>query len=524
MLFLLACAVMLLSSVQPSAAMERRGARLSRTSIYLGVMDMQCIVIDYENPNAVYTYTNSNPKVASVSEKGCVTGRKPGKTEILVEQSVGNQTTQVGTVTVTVKKAYVRGSLDYRPYKTLTSQPGYYRSRYEAGDPEHVMYDIRFDIAYYNRKAVYHFYSNDKKKLVLDTNGDVMDTGGAGAVRVTVKETYKDKTRKVGSFTLHIEHPSMDVPEPACELVKGQWRNVEAYLRNCQKYMIQVTDTPQPDKAAVAAAADGEYMPDQADDVLPIKGGPWPKMYAAEIGTRYLHVFMYDYIQHKYVAHLGSVKVNVRFCQMEFSMHPQGYPQERYNNKDGFLLRAYSSAKEPFTMNQEYAKLSLSVSDYEYLDEIGTKGLEVSSSDESVVKAVPDRLMDYISYTGNLFLTAYRPGTAVVTLKKNGAETSFKVTVKPVAVYTNSSCQARAYLTCDETVRKKDIVLASSDPSIAVMETLWINDPNFNGSEVKDAGFRIITKDAAGPVTLTASYEGRVIYAIVLDVQKNRNQ
>lgn len=487
-----------------------------------------------QDPKAVYTYTSSDKKIAIVSKKGVVTGKKAGKAEIMVRQSLDQKVTVVGTLNICVKKAALPTGLDIG--LGLGNQPGYYRSLYEENKPKYAL-DLKKDVLYRNPKAEYICRSCDESKLLLAADGAVIDTHGTGSVAVEVTEIYQGKARQVGVWDfISILNPRIYESKTTITMAKGESFPIEIYLQCSGRYLLQTSNVPEPDVASVSDASEQDYFVGDQEVITfqPVKGPRFNgRVYAVGAGMRYLHVYLYDYTQQKYNIPLGSYKINVKdlpeaeVIRMEFDRNP-GKFREKYSAAEGLKMDA--NGRE---------ELGFYVSPYKY-----TGGYEVSSSDESVVKVMcaTTRFVFGPEYeAGELFLAAYQPGTAIITLKAAGAETSFPVTVAPVDFYTNEKYDVYTFVEFDETGDKEywdHIKVASSDPSIAILENdgierRWIYEPFILEHEgvmisttdeketpFKYASFQIFTKNKTGKVTLTASYQGTVIYRKTIRVKK----
>lgn len=94
-----------ISAKQP----QKTTIKTKKLSIQVG--KKKTIVLKHKRKKAAYTYKSSKTRVAAVSKKGKVTGRKTGTARISVREKFGKKTRKVGTVTVVVFK------------KTTTSTP-----------------------------------------------------------------------------------------------------------------------------------------------------------------------------------------------------------------------------------------------------------------------------------------------------------------------------------------------------------------------------------------------------------------
>lgn len=92
-----------------------------------------------------------------------------------------------------------------------------------------------------NKKAVYKVYSSNSSKLPITTKGAVKDVKGTGKVKLTFKETYKGKTRTVGSIQVELLSPSY-TGDAKIEIGKNELFDVSKYLSAVGVYAISMYD------------------------------------------------------------------------------------------------------------------------------------------------------------------------------------------------------------------------------------------------------------------------------------------
>lgn len=80
-------------------------AKLSTKNISVTVREKKKISIKNMSKKAVYTFSSSNKKVASVSKKGVVTAKKKGTAKITVREIISKRTRRLGVVNVKVRNA-----------------------------------------------------------------------------------------------------------------------------------------------------------------------------------------------------------------------------------------------------------------------------------------------------------------------------------------------------------------------------------------------------------------------------------
>lgn len=243
-LMALCCALIAESLFIPGTAAEAatKDAAISATemTIPIGKMDSKLYwsINEYELSNAqkltvknavkgaTYQYTSSDTKVATISkEGGYLTGLKAGSATITCTQVYKSKKTTIGKCKVTVKNA----GLTVNEYENEFSvgDGGYDLTHYFACS------EPLFNITYRNPKATYILTSSSKNfsiksikydaSMVKDMTSNeeyqavVKDYIGkryiygykytaakAGTYTVTVKETYNNKTKTLGSFKVVI--------------------------------------------------------------------------------------------------------------------------------------------------------------------------------------------------------------------------------------------------------------------------------------------------------------------------------
>lgn len=468
---------------------------LDAKKVTLGIANTYSIYIENSNSKATYTYASSNKKVAKVNKKGVVTTIKAGTAKITVKQKLKGKTTKVGTLKVTVKKAtcfsFKKGEEFW-----CTAQKGYWSSGAESWTLS--TYDF---IQYQNYKAKYTFYSMDKSKLKIKTNGKITYTGKAGRVKIKVKETYKKKTRTVGTFYLCVKEPV--ITEKKITVTKGEHFEPYYYTTALCQYYAMVSDS---------ATVDSDMSFERSDDGDEIhfvrnEDDEWTgEMYITEAGTYYVHFFPYDYSKKSFDTsyYLGYIEVTVEAhdtankIQMDFEKYPDDYDEDDYNSTDGYCLKAGNDQK-----------ISFYIDPYNY-----TGDYTITSSDPSVVTAAIAKssyLDDEDGYAGRVLLSPKKAGTATITLEANGASTTFKVTVLPRELYGEDEVYSTRYYLKNSMIEgsfsSDKLTITSSDKSIATM-TL---DDFDEEDDFYEAFYTIETFEKSGDVTFTVTYDGKVI-------------
>ena len=169
------------------------------------------INVQNSKKGASYTFTSSNKKVATVKASkttGYLTGIKAGTTTITVKQKLKGKTTTVGTCKVTVKNATVKASSETSKELLSVGIGTWFYS--DDTQPICVIENM-------NPKATYTFVSNSKdfkmsqKLMNMPVWGDdfyvyaqTYTAKKAGTYTVTVKETYKKKTKTLGKIKVKV--------------------------------------------------------------------------------------------------------------------------------------------------------------------------------------------------------------------------------------------------------------------------------------------------------------------------------
>lgn len=175
---------------------------------------------------AKYSFKSSNTKVLKVDKNGILTGVKAGKAKITAYQTLKKKKTKVGTQSVTVKNSsfYVSNNKD----NIWIAGDGKSHVRALETDQEGIAvgqatyYGDSLGFLYRNYDAKYTFTTSDPVNLTIAMKNesqygwnrnkdwkytyDVYDITAkkAGTYQVTVTETYKGKTRDLGTHDLTV--------------------------------------------------------------------------------------------------------------------------------------------------------------------------------------------------------------------------------------------------------------------------------------------------------------------------------
>lgn len=242
-----------------AVAAEKAEVSCGQTEIC--VTETTQVYVSNMKEKATYTYSSNKKSVATVSKDGVVTGKAAGKAKITVKETYNGKKTTVGTVTITVKKAGI-----YTDYEEeygemwVSAQPGLV-TKSNSWDVN--MYD---HIVNRNPKATYKIYSNTKN-LTITTKGKVTAVKKAGTAKLTIKETYKGKTTKVGTFKVQMIAPTYTGDSVITAYV-GDRMNMYSYMQACGGFYFCYSNDELPnDKTLLASINDGSYV-DAADTII----------------------------------------------------------------------------------------------------------------------------------------------------------------------------------------------------------------------------------------------------------------
>ncbi len=198
-------------------------------------------MLEVFNPvkKATYSFTTSDKSIVTVKTKGTkayLTGVKVGTAKITCNQKLNGKTTKVGTCKVTVKKAVFASDYVYDPLPVGTIK-GF------------VIYG-----SFRNYDAKYTYTSDSKnltiKEELVKEEGtkntysirQTLTAKKAGTYTVTIKETYKKKTQKVGELKFTFNKATV-VEENTMYLNDSSWAfDLMNYYRNDVDYLFDYGD------------------------------------------------------------------------------------------------------------------------------------------------------------------------------------------------------------------------------------------------------------------------------------------
>lgn len=378
---------------------------------YIGINATTKIALYNKQAKATYSFSSSNKSVATVSSKGVVTGKKAGKAKITVKQKYKGKTTTVGTATITVKKAELYEGLQYAETDWwVSAQPGLITK-----DNPYVI-EPESCLSYINPKAKYYIYSNTSD-LVISKNGKVTEVKAPGKAYLTVKETYKGKTRTIGKFAIELKSPNY-WGDDTLTLYTGSENitNIGNYLEATGTYRFVWDDAPMTEDELLNLK--DEDLGNSSDEVLELvmadDGNWYGDVLAKTAGTRYGAFIQYNYLTDTYDKVIGQFTINVVDTSKATGL---SFPWEEYE------YRSFDKATNTMTVDlwDSYETFYAYVSPERY-----SGGFEVTSSNPSVVSA------SYENYGyGEVYITLeyLSAGTSTITVKANGVEKSFNVNV-----------------------------------------------------------------------------------------------
>lgn len=469
----------------------------AKTSVYsydrnmtVAIGENRTISLQNKKKGAQYTFKSSKKKVVSVNKKGIITGLSAGKAKITVTQTLKKKKSKVGTVNVTVKKASIYP--DAKDSWWMSTQPGWISS---SSPVQIYKYEV---VSYVNPKAKYNFYSSDKTKLKITTSGKVTYASGSGKVKVTIKETYKKKTRTVGTMQITLKKPKLI--KNALTVIKGETFYITDYMEAIGKYWVNWTDEADKPEDISELANDGVDI-DKTEKLESIRDedGEWyGKMKALSGGVQYLHVYAYDYKNKKFTnsGYVGTLKLTIEEhndatkVETDFEKYKDDYETETYE-MDPLTTKSVEIYQQPYNYTGDYT---------------------ITSSDETVVTASGiygrDNSNSSDGYTGRIRLNALKPGTATITISANGAQTTLEVTVKKGYYDTYDEYELSYVMPFDGKYDSSKLKVESSDTSIATIKVYdWEEEDGYVYLE-----FELTTEGKEGTVDLKVSYDGKTLY------------
>lgn len=413
----LVCSLILVAPIIfPQTAVEVEAA--SKTELgympeAIAVNETAKISLYNKKSKAKYTYTSNKKSVATVSSKGVVTGKAAGTAKITVNQKLNGKTTKVGVYTIKVKNAKISEYIGEEGLWWFSAQPGIYKD-----EPSKIM--PQDCLEYMNSKAKYSFYSNNSD-LVISKTGKVTDVKKSGKAKLTVKETYKGKTRTVGSFPVELKDPTY-TGEKDRTLYVGDMIYLNEYLEGVGRYWFTMSDEKRSEDEILQEAGGEESL---GGDVLKMgtdEDGNWDStLEAVSAGTRYCYVTQYNYITKTYDKVFAEFVINVpdtsKMTEMQLPWEKADYSGS-FDKAKNTLTFGYSS--DPYE-DENYYEFTVDFKPAHYSGKI-----EVISSDPSVVTG---EISELFEDSVVIWLEAKKVGKSTITIKAGDMEKSFEMNV-----------------------------------------------------------------------------------------------
>ena len=522
----LSFAICILLSNTNSYAAKKTTATFSDgyKSYYFAINDSVSIKIKNKQKKASYSFTSSNKKVATVSKKGVVKGVSAGKAKIVVNQILKKKKTKIATLTVKVEKAVLYVDLD-RNIK-LSNQPGYYKNSKKFIPTQ--------NIAFRNKKAKYTVTSSKPKILSLTSTGKIKkikNFTGTNKVKVTFKETYKKKTRKVGTINVTIGSPSYTGKKDVT-IYKYETYNAS---ENCNYLYGKFYTHISKDETIIDPNTLIKSGNDNNDDVLDSDNIVFKGLSA---GKRYIHLYLYDYNTKKYITTpFAQFTITVKTVDTanKLKVDFSSYNDDDYDDEEVSKFN-YSDKTNTLTITNHYFKsFGVYTTPCNYTGEV-----TATSSNPDVVSIVDihnnlytgddyygdSDYYDEEYHTEQFSLITLAPGTSTITLKANGAETSFNVVVKETIYNTGDEFDLDIPLDTpihidsdDDYEYYDDFSVKSSNRSI--IDFVHVSEIHDISNNIHACRIGVETGYQSGPVTLTVLYKGKEVGSVTINVNKS---
>ncbi|WP_167959124.1 Ig-like domain-containing protein [Anaerosporobacter faecicola] len=358
--------------------------------ISLGKQPYTGIYIYNQVKGATYTYTSSNKKIVTVSKKGVLTGIKTGKAKITVTQTYKKKKTKVGTCNIEVKAAKLNET--------------YYEMNYRRGEmSDYDYYEYNLNnwsiVDYPAIGAKYTYTSSDSSILKINKDGVITEFGKPGkSVTITVKETYKKKTRTVGKFTVKIRVPALSESEIEIGLNESFYP-YDYFTGYSGTYYIVNSDHAEPnmDNSNVVDSKDDANAAANVLGFLYEDGYWYGALKGQNLGTAYVHCYAATSAEEISAdTYIGTIKVTVK----EMKATSLSWEEEYYDTDDNGVVQVQ------YWDEEDYCSFYYNYEPYNCSDPV-----TVTSSDTNVAVVDPD------SYKGKVSLIIKGEGTTTITVK-----------------------------------------------------------------------------------------------------------
>ena len=227
-------------------------------------------------------------------------------------------------------------------------------------------------------------------------------------VTITIKETYKNKTKSIGSFNVILKKPKLTANSVTWytghRYYTGDLVNNHSYFRS---YFSEMPLNAQQIKEVGKQGA--EFTGDAAL-VLPYNNADSPKV--IDSGTRYFYCYLYNYLTKQY-EYIGDY----------VTIHLVKAPLQSIEIKD---------SDKPIELTTKGSIQYVNFIPNPHSDKFDLERLSITSSDPNVVDAfltiaqcLPDHPLSRIT------LVPHNPGTAIITVEADDVKEEFTVIVKP---------------------------------------------------------------------------------------------
>lgn len=488
----------------PSNVKAAKKNGLCDTKEEIGINWTTTIRLYNENSKATYIYTSKNKKIATVSKKGVIKGKKAGKTTIAVTQKLNNKKTKIGTVTVYIKKAYIYNYV--KKDNWISNQTGWVKNVGSTFAPNEY-------IGYMNKKAVYKVYSSNSSKLPITTKGAVKDVKGTGEVMLTFKETYKGKTSTVGSIQVELHSPSY-TGDAEVEIGKNEIFDVSEYLNAVGAYALSIYDEQtKNDELGDINDSDDDFDYDVLKSVVDADGSWDGLLKGAESGTRWIYLFTYNYNTKKYeTTPFASFSITVNVVEnldkieLDFDKNTSDYSDKYTKDNDTYKMKM-----------DNFELLKVYQSPFNYAENI-----EVTSSAPDVVSVSFDRCTTYDKqngYIGKIALNPLKTGNTVITLKSANVERTFNVVVEESKYY-NTDDEYFVSFALDQAIPVA--YYEDGDLNLEPEDNCYISDFIYNVAGNKIIGIEAcVYNDRMGKKTFTVLNKGKEIKKFTLNFEMN---
>lgn len=433
------------------------------------------VIVDNKVKKATYSYVSSNKKIVTVDKKGNLTGIKAGKTKVTVYQKYKKKKTKVGTCTVTIKSAVIPYYITESPIEVPLGK------EYFKGVPTNLSEFVYID--YQNSQATYTYYSRNKE-IAQVTKAGLVEAYKTGVADITIKETYKKKTRTVGTFQIEVKAPELGVKDQTVEYVLNNTYAMDIGIYYAPYYLYV------PDQTVEAKDVPLEFVYDE-------ETGDWTGcIKAIKEGSIKINVYANsipideksDYSQY-YIGSFTAKIVTESATEMNFEFD-ELYNSE-YNEKNQ-TITMQSGGVDQCTILLEPEKCS---------DEV-----TVASSDPTVVEVLPVKYDEY--FLGDripyFMFVGVKPGTATITVTAGSIKKEVKVTVVVATVTINEG----GVLDCLIQAKGQDskVTVTSSNPDVIEIGKIY----SFIAEDNIIESFISYTTKAKGEAVITISCDGNV--------------